>query len=75
MELTRTIYRCSYVFEGDLGPVRNSKAFQTEREARIYADSLKATGYTAVVWRERQVKTGSRWETDLDDEITQSLDP
>ncbi len=61
----RTIYRCNYTFKGEFGPARESKAFQTEQEAREYAESLEARGYIAVVWRERQVKTGGRWETDL----------
>ncbi len=63
----RTIYRCNYTFKGEFGPARESKAFQTEQEAREYAESLEARGYIAVVWRERQVKTGGRWETDLDE--------
>jgi len=63
----RTIYRCNYTFKGEFGPARESKAFQTEQEAREYAESLEARGYIAVVWRERQVKTGRRWETDLDE--------
>jgi hypothetical protein len=73
-EFSRTIYRCTYVFKGELGPVRDSRAFQTEQEARSHADSLQARGYGAVVWRERQVKTGGRWEIDLHDPLTQPLD-
>ena len=75
MELTRRIYRCSYFFKEFLGPVRDSKAFQTEQEARQYAEDLKASGYAACVWRELQVKTGGRWVTDFDHEMTQPLDP
>jgi len=72
MELTRTIYR--YSFFVDVGPVRDSKAFKTERAARVSAARLKAMGYVVVVWRERQVKAGHRWKTDLDDELTEPLD-
>jgi hypothetical protein len=73
MELARTIYRCAY-FKENLGPVRDSRAFRTEPEARRHADELKASGHSVVVWRERQVKTGKRWTTDLDDALTQALD-
>jgi hypothetical protein len=75
MQLTRTIYRCSYFFKALLGPVRDSKAFPTEQEARRHAEDLEASGYSVAVWRELQVKTGGRWQTDLDDEATQPLDP
>ena len=81
MESTRTVYRCVYAFkyqfeDGTMfGPVRDSKAFRTEPEARKHADELRASGYSVVVWRERQVKTRRRWETDLDHESTQPLDP
>ncbi len=78
METTRTIYRCTYVFKdgrGFMGPVRDSRAFPTEREARDHAGALKASGYSAVVWREFQIKNGNRWKTDLDSEITEALDP
>jgi hypothetical protein len=75
MESTRTIYRFTYVFKGELGPVRDSRAFQTEREARTSADNFKGRGYLTVVWRERQVKRRGRWEADLDDPLTESLDP
>ena len=75
MTPTRTIYRCNYVFKGDFEPGRQSKAFQTEQEARSFADALKPRGYLAVVWRERQIKTGRRWETDIDDAFTRPLDP
>jgi len=39
------------MFKGDFGPVKQSKAFQTEQEARAYADGLKVHGYVATVWR------------------------
>jgi len=60
MTPTRTIYRCNYALKGKFGSARESKAFPTEQEARVYAESLKALGFLAVVWRERQVKTGRR---------------
>lgn len=78
MELTRIVYRCTYVFKdnmGPMGPVRDSRAFRTEEEARIYAAELKASGYGVVVWREFQIKKGRRWETDLHHDMTQPLDP
>jgi hypothetical protein len=49
MELTRTIYRCAYFFKENLGPVRESKVFRTEPEARHHADGLKASGYSVAV--------------------------
>jgi hypothetical protein len=55
--------------------VRDSRAFQTEDDARKDAQRLQARGYNTVVWRERQVKTGGQWETDFDDTFTQPLDP
>jgi hypothetical protein len=75
VQLTRTIYRCSYFFKAFLGPVRDSKAFPTEQEARKCAEDLKASGYSVTVWRELQVKTRGRWVSDLDAETTQPLDP
>ena len=74
MQLTRTIYRCTYVFKDYGGPVRDSKAFPTEEEARHYAEEFNAAGYLTVVWREFQVKTEGRWKTDLHHETTGPLD-
>jgi len=64
---TRTIYRYSYAFKRELGPVRVSRAFPTEEEARSDAKDkeLEERGYGVVVWREFQWKIGNRWETDL----------
>ena len=59
MEFSRTIYCCTYFFKANLGPVRDSKVFRTEPEAGLYADELKESGYTVVVWRERQVRRES----------------
>jgi hypothetical protein len=75
MDPTRLIYRYSYVFKGELGPVRDSRAFQSEAEARKDAEDLQERGYGTVVWRELQRKIGSRWKTDFDDLLTQPLDP
>lgn len=75
MDQTRIIYRYSYVFKGELGPVRDSRAFQTEVEARKDAEDLHERGYGIVVWRELQRRVGGRWETDLHDPRTQPLDP
>jgi hypothetical protein len=75
MNSARTIYRYTYVYRGEAGPVRDSKAFQTEPEARTHAAEFIARGYVVVVWRERQLRNGNRWQTDLDDPITQPLDP
>ena len=75
MESTRTIYRYSYVFKGELGPVRDSRAFPTEQDARTDAAQFIERGYGIVVWREFQRKIGNRWTTDFDDPITQPLDP
>jgi len=72
---TRTIYRCAYMHKGGAGPARESQAFKTDREARTYADALKARGFLVVVWRMREVKIGRHWEADLDSELTQALDP
>lgn len=74
MDSTRIIYRFSYIFKGDIGPVRDSRVFLSEEEARTHASDLIARGYSVTVWRERQVKNRNRWETDLDDPITQPLD-
>jgi hypothetical protein len=74
MKFTRTIYRCTYVYHGAAGPVRDSRAFHTEHEARTHAADLIARDYLVVVWRERQRKNGNWWQTDLDDPITQPLD-
>lgn len=51
------------------------QGLRTEREARTLANELRAAGYSVVAWRERQVKHGTPWETDLDDDSTQPLDP
>lgn len=75
MEPTRIVYRCSYVFKAEMATVRDSKAFSSEENARTHASELIASGYLVTVWRELQVKNGNRWETDLDDPITQPLDP
>jgi hypothetical protein len=75
MKTARTIYRYSYVFKEELGPVRGSKAFPTEQDARTDAADLIERGYGVVVWRELQRKIGNRWRTDFDDPITQPLDP
>jgi hypothetical protein len=75
MKTTRTIYRYSYVFRGELGPVRDSMAFPTEQDARSHAADLIERGYGIIVWRELQRKIGNRWTTDFDDPITQPLDP
>jgi hypothetical protein len=72
---TRTIYRCTYMHRSGAGPAGESQAFKTEQEARAYAERLKARGYLAVIWRMREIKTGRRWEADLDHEATQALDP
>ena len=51
MDSTRTIYRYSYVFKDELGlvpPVRDSRAFQTEAEARKDAEDLQERGYGTV---------------------------
>jgi len=74
MDSTRTIYRYSYAFKGELGPVRDSRAFQTEAEARKDAEDFQERGYWVIVWRERQRKTDGRWKTDFDDPFTQPLD-
>jgi len=74
MTLTRIIYRYSYVFKGELGPVRDSRAFRTEQEARIEAKGLKARGYLTVVWQEVQRNVGGRWKADLDNPLTRPLD-
>jgi hypothetical protein len=75
MDPTRIIYRYSYVFKGELGPVRDSRAFQTEPEARRDAEDWQERGYGIIVWRELQRKVGSGWKTDFDDPVTQPLDP
>lgn len=75
MDQIRIIYRYSYVFQGELGPVRDSRAFQSEEDARKDAEDLQQRGYGIVVWREFQRKVGGRWKTDLDDPLTQPLDP
>ena len=75
MKIARTIFRYSYVFKGEFGPVRDSKAFPTEQDARTDATDLIERGYGVVVWRELQRKIGNRWRTDFDDPITQPLDP
>lgn len=72
---TRIIYRYSYLFKGELGPVRDSKAFPTEQDARTDAADLVERGYGVIVWRELQQKIGNRWTTDWDDPTTQALDP
>jgi hypothetical protein len=74
MDPTRIIFRYSYVFKGKLGPVRDSRAFHTEAEARKDAEDLQKRGYGIIVWRELQRKIGSRWKTDFDDELTQPID-
>jgi hypothetical protein len=77
MDSTRTIYRYSYVFKDELGlvpPVRDSRAFQTEAEARKDAEDLQERGYGIVVWRELQRTIDGRWKTDFDDPLTQPLD-
>jgi len=40
-----------------------------------HADAPKARGLAAIVRRIREAKTGRRWDVDLDDELTQALDP
>jgi hypothetical protein len=77
MKFTRIVYRYSYAFKGELGPVRNSRAFPTEEEARSDAKDkeLEERGYGIVMWREFQRKIGNRWKTDFDDERTQPIDP
>ena len=75
MDSTRIIYRYSYVFKGELGPVRDSRAFPTEEEARKDTEEFQGRGYGTVVWRELQRKIGNRWKTDFDHELTQPLDP
>jgi hypothetical protein len=74
MKTTRVVYRYSYVFKGELAPVRDSKAFPTEQDARSDAAGFIERGYGVVVWRELQRKIGNRWNTDFDDPITQPLD-
>jgi hypothetical protein len=74
MDSTRTIYRYSYVFKGEFGPVRDSRAFPTEAEARKDAEDLQERGYGIVVWRDLQRKIDGRWKTDFDDPLTQPLD-
>lgn len=74
MDYIRTIYRYSYAFKGELGPVRDSRAFQTEAEARKDAEDLQERGYGVVVWRELQRKIDGRWKTDFHDSLTQPLD-
>jgi len=76
MESIRTVYRCTYAHKDSFpaGPVRDSRAFMMEREARACADALKARGYAVHVWRMREVKVARRWDTDLDSELTQVLD-
>jgi len=76
MELTRTVYRCTYAQKDSfpVGPVRDSHAFKTEQEVRAHADVLKTRGYAVHLWRMREVKVGRRWETDLYNKLTQILD-
>jgi hypothetical protein len=76
MKFARIRYRCHYVFKGELGPVRESRIFETEEDARTYGRDLKDRGYLVAVWQEMQVRTaaGQRWQTDLDDPLTEPLD-